>query len=134
MTSFPARCSDALPDLNWRCDGSVPRPVRYGIRTRPSLHSMLPLMALRFKRVGGRVTLIRREYPGRVPPGGEIPAIMVWQMMWSKSPLSPQHLCDWAWQDSNLRPIDYESTALTAELQAHDGRTQERPTTFQVGL
>ena len=24
----------------------------------------------------------------------------------------------WAWQDSNLRPIDYESTALTAELQA----------------
>ena len=25
----------------------------------------------------------------------------------------------WARQDLNLRPMDYESTALTAELQAH---------------
>ena len=24
----------------------------------------------------------------------------------------------WAWKELNLRPIDYESTALTAELQA----------------
>jgi len=32
---------------------------------------------------------------------------------------SPQSLRGWARQDSNLGPRDYESPALTAELQAH---------------
>ena len=31
----------------------------------------------------------------------------------------------WAWQDSNLRPRDYESPALSAELQAPNIITRE---------
>ena len=30
-----------------------------------------------------------------------------------------ENLCHWAWRDSNPRPSNYESPALTAELQAH---------------
>jgi hypothetical protein len=34
----------------------------------------------------------------------------------------PKHVGGWARQDSNLGPRDYESPALTAELQAHPRR------------
>ena len=35
---------------------------------------------------------------------------------------------NWARQDSNLGPRDYESPALTAELQARRALTREHPT------
>ena len=38
---------------------------------------------------------------------------------WEKPPAIGSHLLGWARQDSNLGPRDYESPALTAELQAH---------------
>ena len=47
----------------------------------------------------------------------------------------------WARQDSNLGPRDYESPALTAELQAHHALTREhpifnagRPIEWRIGL
>lgn len=38
--------------------------------------------------------------------------------------------CWWAQQDLNLRPNDYECSALTIELQAHDARVAEAIATF----
>ena len=41
---------------------------------------------------------------------------------------SPESFRGWARQDSNLGPRDYESPALTAELQAHHALAREHPT------
>jgi hypothetical protein len=45
---------------------------------------------------------------------GDLPSKFVDGSIW----LQPRKLSEWARQDSNLGPRDYESPALTAELQA----------------